>query len=375
MDFHIKEKLWSGDKVYFETVGFRYDKDGNVHAGQLMFEPKRIIGVYSWDFKTPLVEGRDYTLDGRQFGWLPGSSIPVYPYDRNLPSYAEGEEPGFGVTWFDRSRHVSIDPKAYEYQIAVVYEHSGVWDGFVPPCERARLPKTFEKLAKGGDFSVVYFGDSIAAGWEASGLDEDVIGFRRNKESGQFEQCEFHLTIDREPHLPCWARLMSNSLQAAFPQANIIHTNRSAGGMSTHWALRTCDELVNPHKPDLFVLAFGMNQANRSVDEFIDHTRQLIGIVTEKNPDCEVLLMSTHEPNRDAEVYKEHVLLEQEKRLYALADELPGVNIAVSPIHSTFLELYKRGKVFGDLTGNNINHPNDFSTILYAMTLDATLGL
>lgn len=374
MDFHISNKVWAGGEIFYETVGFRYDKDGNIVSGQLMYEPDEILGVYSWDWQTPYKEGVDYAVDGRRFTWLPGSAIQIYPYDRNLPKYAEGEQPGFGVTWFDKTRHVSIDPGAYQFQAAVVYTHHGKWAGKVPASERDKLPKTFAKLEKGEELNVVYFGDSIAAGWEASGLDEEVIGARYGEVPGTFTQREIHPVIDREPHLPCWARLMSISLQKAYPQAKINHINRSAPGHNTFWALWACEDTVNTRKPDLCVLAFGMNQADHSVEEFTDHTKKLIEMISAKNPDCEFILMSTHEPNRDAEVYIHHVLMEQEEHLYGLQKEMPQ-NIAVAPIHSTFRTMYDMGKSFGDLTGNNINHPNDFSTIVYAQILDATLGL
>lgn len=374
MDFHISEKIWESKTMYYETVGFRYDKNGNVVSGQLLYEPDKIFGVYSWDWQTPFTEGVDYAMDGRRILWLPGSAIQVYPYDRNLPPYAEGEEPGFGVTWFDKTRHVSIDPEAYQFQVAVVYSHHGEWAGKVPKSERDKLPKTFEKLRMGKSLNVVYFGDSIAAGREASGQDEEVLGARYGEVPGTFIQREIHLVINREPHLPSFARLMSNSLQNAYPQAKINHINRSAPAHNTFWALWACEDTVNIRKPDLCVLAFGMNSADRSVDEFRDHIKRLIEMISAKNPECEFILMSTHEPNRDAEIYLHHVLMEQEEQLYSLQQEMKQ-NIAVAPVHSTFRTMYDMGKSFGDLTGNNINHPNDFSIIVYAQILDAVLGL
>lgn len=369
MDFHFDKKLWEGNEIYYETVGFRYDKEGNIHAGQLLYEPEKILGVYSWDWQTPYVEGKDYKVEGRRFIWLPGSDIPVYPYDRNLPVNEPGKEPGYFVTWFDPERSVSIDEQGYEFQAAVVYTHRGKWQGKVPECQREYLPRTMKKLTEGGEFNLVFFGDSISMGAEASGLDEDIIiAFR---EEGGFRQKEFNWKIGREPNLPAWPRLFANSLGRAFPKAKINHINRSAPGQNTEWALWACEDTVNTRKPDLCVIAFGMNQADGKAEDFIADIRTIMGMISAKNPECEFILMSTHEPNRDAAVYKNHVLMEQEEGLWTLR----GPHVAVAPVHSTFRTLYDMGKTYADLTGNNINHPNDFSILLYAQILDAVMGL
>ncbi len=362
-------KYWEGDTVYYETVGFRYDKDGAILCGKLLFEPDKILSVTKPDWVTPYVEGKDYILSGRQFSLPEGSSIPVYPYDRNQPKFkGEPMEPVWAAVYDDPSRFISIDPGAYEFQICVSYTHKDAWDGFTPVSQKECLPRTFGKLENGETLRVVYFGDSIEAGWEASGVDENVIGMRR----GEPGPIEFHLVHDRAPYVPAWPTLVTTALREAYPEANVIHINRSCGGMATPWGIRVAKELVCAKKPDLVVLGFGMNQADHPVEEFITDIRKIMEIIREDCPECEFLLLSPMQPNPDAKPYRHHVLYEQEKALEALA---PDFGAAVAPVHSMFRALLERGKTHADITGNNINHPNDFSVRLYFQTIAASLGL
>lgn len=360
-------KFWEGETVYFETVGFRYDKDGNILCGRLLYEPEKILSVTKPDWVTPYVEGKDYTISGRQFALVEGSSIPVYPFDRNQPKFkGEPMEPVWAAVYDDPSRFISIDPGAYEFQVCVTYTHKDKWAGFKPENQHDRLARTFRKLENGEDVRIVYFGDSIEAGWEASGVDENVIGMRTGA------PLEFHLVHDRAPYVPAWPMLTTTAIREAYPQANVIHINRSCGGMATPWGVKYVKELVSAKKPDLVVLGFGMNQADHPVEEFIADIRKICELVREDLPECEFLLLSPMQPNPEAKPYKHHVLYEQEKALSALA---PEFGAAVAPVHSMFREVLSRGKTHADITGNNINHPNDFSVRLYFQTIAATLGL
>ena len=77
-------------------------------------------------------------------------------------------------------------------------------------------------------------------------------------------------------------------------------------------------------------------------------------------------------PNPEINGFRKNHLVEQENALYQIEAETSG--ICVAPVHSVFCELTTRGKHYLELTGNCINHPNDFSVRIYAQTVLQTLG-
>jgi hypothetical protein len=54
-------------------------------------------------------------------------------------------------------------------------------------------------------------------------------------------------------------------------------------------------------------------------------------------------------------------------RLYKLEGEYK--NTAVCDMTRLSSELYEKGKRFRDMTGNNVNHPNDFLARIYAQAI------
>ena len=133
------------------------------------------------------------------------------------------------------------------------------------------------------------------------------------------------------------------------------------------WGLQHAEELVNPHKPDLLILGFGMNSMQEHADDYQDTIMSIIQIVRKKNPDCEFILVSPMIPNPDILSFQNNQLLDQQKALYKISDNIDGV--CVAPVHSVFQALIAHGKNYLGLTGNCINHPNDFSVRIYAQTI------
>ena len=78
---------------------------------------------------------------------------------------------------------------------------------------------------------------------------------------------EYHVSLWHAPYQPAWAELVTNALQARYPQSNVIKTNRAAGGSTVQWGVEHAAELVPPCKPDLIMLGFGMNSMQENEDE------------------------------------------------------------------------------------------------------------
>ena len=222
-----------------------------------------------------------------------------------------------------------------------------------------------EKLRAGGDFHLTLYGDSITAGWEASGCNERAIDM--------VTLGEYHVSLWHAPYQPAWAELVTNALQARYPQSTVIKTNRAAGGSTVQWGVEHAAELVPPCKPDLIMLGFGMNSMQESAEDYRRAILSIIRTIRKECPDCEFVLVSPMIPNPEIKGFQNNQLPAQQDVLYQIAAELEGVCIA--PVHSVFREMTARGKHYLELTGNCINHPNDFSVRVYAQTVLRTLGV
>ena len=78
-------------------------------------------------------------------------------------------------------------------------------------------------------------------------------------------------------------------------------------------------------------------------------------------------------PNPEIAGFQDNALPDQQNALRDLAGREAG--IALAEVHSLFLALMERGKEYLALTGNCINHPNDFSVRIYAQSILDTLGI
>jgi len=142
------------------------------------------------------------------------------------------------------------------------------------------------------------------------------------------------------------------------------------GGMDVRWGLTQVGKVIDSN-PDLVVLAFGMNDASgrRTPEEYARMTNEIVKAISAAKPDCEFLLVATMTGNPDwsyaaPELYPKY------------RDALVGIErqgVAVADVTALWMTVVSK-KSFMDITGNGVNHPNDYGHRLYAMVLSATLG-
>ena len=185
---------------------------------------------------------------------------------------------------------------------------------------------------------VVLFGDSISFGANASGQ---------------------RITT---PFQPPYGELVCEKLRRHY-EASVTLTNKSVGGKDSNWGIETADERVNPLNPDLAIVAFGMNDRVPG-NEFLPKIKKIKNIIAEKNPQCEFIVIATSLPNP--------ILTTEEnwfwRYQYQYKDVLKSMECegtAMANITDVQTECLKT-KRFIDMTGNNVNHPNDFFHRIYA---------
>ncbi|NOU36269.1 MAG: SGNH/GDSL hydrolase family protein [Kiritimatiellaceae bacterium] len=243
--------------------------------------------------------------------------------------------------------YLTFSESAYfnDKQLAVTYEHAEPWAGPVPLSAEKNLSKTFAKLKAKQPLKLVVFGDSISIGASASGKG------------------------NRAPWMPIWADLVADELGRVYG-STVDLMNPSLGGMRADWGKDTVDGLVSFQKPDLVILGFGMNDAGSpfAVEQFVANTQAMMDSVRKQNPSAEFILLMSFQPNskwRSLDLMTEYL---------AAFKKLEGPGVAVADMWSMHGYLLQH-KTYWDMTGNHVNHPNDFLVRVYAQTVLETLGV
>ena len=236
-------------------------------------------------------------------------------------------------------------------------------------------------MKNGEQVNIVFYGDSITEGWNASGLNRQSYLFDSSKNASELgpRTCKMYdkLGLTSVPDWACdiYADQVVAALKKFYNNNNITVSNKAIGSTASSWGSKqeNLEFLVggsNP-KPDLFVLAYGMNEYNNSASAQNANTKKIIDYVRTLNPDCSVLLVSAFYPNMwDGAKWTSYSLGAQEKGYYEPAKQYG--NLAVAPVYSVF-ESVLTAKESCDYTSNLYNHPNDFGVRLYAEILTSVL--
>jgi lysophospholipase L1-like esterase len=122
---------------------------------------------------------------------------------------------------------------------------------------------------------------------------------------------------------------------------------------------------VTAQKPDLVIIAFGMNDvAGHQPAQYAAQIKGMIDAVRAGAPDAEFIIVASilanpewnWSPAPEFPRYRDAILA------------LRGPGIAVADMTSLWTDIIK-SKRYLDLTGNGINHPNDFGHRLYAAVM------
>lgn len=370
--------VWDGRVVHNETVMF-LGMDDEV---SLLYDADEIVSVRSYDLKTEYKQGVDYDYaDGKLF-LLEGTSIPcmnVNEYYTNDATYSmlvtkgnsEPNATGAFTYWGEGDTMT-------KWQVAVTYKHSQFWDGHAVECQADRYQALVQKLQNGEDVTFVFYGDSITYGANSSFM------------------------VGAEPFAPTWPLMFTQYIAKQYgytvryvkdefatapvpaedtiygTNGTITYYNPSVGGWSVEQGYQNVENYVNTaiekYGCDLFTVAFGMNNAALSAGKFVQYTEGIIERVQKVAPETDVVMVSTMVPNPEATNgwYGNQDQFETEMIASADAYYENGMNCSVACMTSMSLSILEN-KRFRDYTGNNINHPNDFMSRLYAQVMVETV--
>ena len=272
-------------------------------------------------------EGRDYRVDYVRgtVTRLPGSRLPDFRTNVlfGQEDFDHTKCPGYGnLPFFAYADYAPARPADWPVQ----------------PSQIHLLPATRARLAAGKPLTIVAFGDSITNGGEASA-----------------------------PGLIYWRR-WADDLQARHPGSRISAINAATGGDNTTRGLERLQEKVISQRPDLVLLAFGMNDHNRRGVPVPDYERQLRELIRRirTGTSAEIIVLSTFPPNPRWK----HSSQRMAEYAAATGRAAADTGCAYADVFTNWQALATRKRP-EDLLANDINHPNDFGHWIYYRVLSA----
>ncbi len=339
---------WEGNIVYNESLNFIKDPQTGKATAQLLYPAAEILSIKNSKLDNLYEEGVDYVCSGNVITLTENSRIHCYKYndiyfnDGNANNrWKLKSDFDYQYTWFSEGTTL------HESQVAVTYLHTEPWKGFKPGYEGQNISNVISKLKEGKDVTIVFYGDSITAGYNASGM------------------------FGIAPRMPLWTDLVVDRLKKAYPQAKITAYNTAVGGTTSIQGLQNCKASVTEKKPDLVIMGYGMNDGTSSVLTPKVYQSNIINIISNVkesySASTDFILIATILPNPEVKLGDAYYMEEYEPKLYELekkgTEEDGGIIIAsMTQMHR---ELLSR-KGFFAMTGNNVNHPNDFLARAYA---------
>ena len=330
---------------------------------KLLFLPNEVVRVTGSDQQTAYEQGRDYIVD-RQTGTLylpPSSRIPFKTMDQLYPKLDAGDATiPFIVKTGDLTRGVLFgeDGLYASLQVEVSYTLTpGQWAGYVPEYAGAELPKTIAKLQAGQQIKIFIIGDSISQGYSSS---------------------KWEVT---RPFQPPYQELLAGALQLAYHGGNPVVGQLRDFAVATWPASLGLAQTQMLHtgldQPDLVLIAFGANDALALQDpvKFKANIQGIMNAVLADSPNTEFILVTSMISNKEWDFVFPGVNIpfpvEQFPLMRDALAQLVGPGVAMADVTGVYQTILQR-KQFADITGNGVNHPNDFSHMVYAQTI---LGL
>jgi acyl-CoA thioesterase-1 len=279
---------------------------------------------------TTYAAGKDYVVDGH------AGTIARTP-DSRIPDFAKNVL--YAKQNFDHSQFPGYGN--LPFTVYVDYGSADLPRLAEPTAQTSRLAKTRARLEAGGPFKLIAFGDSIAAGGEAS------------SESLRFQN------------------RYADHLSERFPKAKITVENGATGGDNTVNGLARLEEKVLSRKPDLVLIGFGMNDHNRAgvggvePAQFQANLEAIVKSVRARTG-ADVILFSAFPPHPQW-AFGTHRMHEYAAATQAAAE---STGVAYADVYAAWMKVLER-KDASSLLANNINHPNDYGHWLYAEALRA----
>jgi putative membrane-bound dehydrogenase-like protein len=341
-----KVGFWSSPDLAGDPLFFIQADGASAAKAQLLITPQAAPALRGASGEIVYELGRDFT-------WAPGSREIVLTEGSRIPFKTVAElhpapgSPNSYDGFRDTKLHMLYAQGRFfhDLQSVATYTASEPWSGPIPAAKPDQLPHLHARLAAHAPVKVVVLGDSISTGLNASA------------------------TGKAAPYQPGYPELVTRGLAKRFG-TEVTLKNLSVSGLDAAWGLTQMPTVIE-ERPDVFICAFGMNDASGLIppEKFAATIREMIAQLHAAHPDCDVILVSPMTANPEWKHAQPPFYPAYAKAMQALA----GPGIAVADVTTVWLALLERKGVL-DLSGNGLNHPNDFGHRVYADVVLATIG-
>ncbi len=315
----------------------------------LRFPAQEILSVTCPILGTTYLPGKDYSLseDGETLLLPEGSALPCLSREELLLSPQEAKpypdpeanavEGGLGGTFL---RFSNQDFFAC-HQVEVTYRAKELPLPPVSPIPENRLRRCRQRLAQEKHLQATFIGDSITEGYNAT---------------------EF---LHKPPFQPAYPGLIAREWEKQ--GVRFLFHNRAIGGTESRQAMERKEEW-RQDAPDLLVIAYGMNDLNTFQPQtFLQNLKAVQDDCRQASPRTEYLLVIPMRGNPQWKYTPPETSRLLQNTLLAYGKEAPEDTAVVDLFH--FWNYMSQGKRFHDLTGNGVNHPNDYGHRIYAAAL------
>lgn len=344
--WHLLAPPWKSETIYGESVTLLEAEPGGPLAGRLAFPVEEIVSIVSSNREQDLTDSAGLRVDKKTGVFtLPVDSLaPRIGMEQLYPPIDSPNSYKHRVGHPDQALLYGPQRWFHDHQIEVTYRRGDAdWQQPLPHFAGSLLPRSLKRLRAKQPLIIGCSGDSISAGGDASGLN------------------------NVEPLQPAFPQLVEQQLRFSY-DAPVELKNRAVGGWSIQNGLDDLNALL-AEKPQLIIVAYGMNDVGRRDPQwFHDRMQDFIQRVHEFDSTIEILMVTPmlgniewiHTPRDMFAAYRDQLI------------EFVGPGVALADVGAVWQELLRR-KHDLDLTGNGLNHPNDFGHRLYAQTILALL--
>jgi len=316
------------------------------------FPAAKIRRVYNPTLGCDYTEGTDYLAgpDKRTLRRTASSAMPFLPEELRYPSkeravlYPDPNANAIGTSAVSPTGLVCFDRADFFARRQVLVDY--VTDAPLPElaAAAAKLPGAKKLLRDGKQLDIAFIGDSITDGWNASAK------------------------VGCAPGQPPWAGLVTEFLGGL---GSCRAFNGAVSGSGSASAVEHLGVCCGEFVPSLLFIAYGMNDMwNLSAEEFGGNIRAVMKAGLERNPEMEFVLVSQMSGNAEWDhtpAGKDIIFARELERIAAECEHR-----AFAPVNRLWHALTDEcGKTFLDVTGNGVNHPNDYGHRIYAFAVSA----
>ena len=341
------------NEINFSTGNFWFDRENALISGESAlfvrgrnirpaFPVLEMLTVENVVEKIVYQRGRDWDFADGEIIRLPGSAIPEFRESDMYPDPASAkvfpDKNADAVTGGPDGKLLRFDNKDFFARNQVTFSYHTAVDAIpeLPELPDNLLPGFCSRLQRGEPVKITALGDSITEGFNAS----KFVGI--------------------EPYQPCYIELFAAFLEQRFNSIVELH-NLAIEGTCIDNAIERQD-LWKDNDIDLYVIAYGMNDfVCRTPEQFISLAEKLMDL----SPNSEFLFVTSMSANKEWSCISPDKDIEfaAELRQWCCRNE-----IALADVNTLWHEILSK-RDYLSLTGNGVNHPNDFGHRLYASVL------